>query len=73
MGQSNLSLQSVETDLVLENPAPKTKAQSKTKSNLSLELKREVLKLNHKKSNELISIKAFRKSLQIKTKTIKTC
>ena len=29
--------------------------------------------LNHKKSFELISIKAYRKSLQIKVKTVKSC
>lgn len=73
MSQSNISMHSVESDLILENPAPKTTSKVKTKTNLSLEVKREVLKMNHKKSNELISIKAFRKSLQIKTKNIKTC
>lgn len=33
----------------------------------------EVTDLNYKKSIELISIKAFRKSLQIRTKEVKTC
>lgn len=33
----------------------------------------EVLNLNHKKSNDLISIKAYRKSLQIKVKSVKMC
>jgi len=35
--------------------------------------KAKVMKLNHKKSNEIISIKAYRKSLQIKVKTVKLC
>ena len=36
-------------------------------------IKNQLMKLNHKKSNEIISIKAYRKSLQIKTKTVKLC
>ncbi|WP_028871697.1 hypothetical protein [Psychroserpens burtonensis] len=36
-------------------------------------MKAKVLKLNRKKSSEIISIKAYRKSLQIKVKTIKLC
>ena len=35
--------------------------------------KAQILKINHKKSSEIISIKAYRKSLQIKVKTIKLC
>jgi len=35
--------------------------------------KAKLIKLNHKKSNEIISIKAYRKSLQIKVKTVKLC
>lgn len=40
---------------------------------LSVENKSQVLYLNYKKSMDLISIKAFRKSLQIKTKAVKIC
>ncbi|WP_179339203.1 hypothetical protein [Winogradskyella ludwigii] len=40
---------------------------------VSAEIKAKVLKLNRKKSKEIISIKAYRKSLQIKTKTVKLC
>jgi len=39
----------------------------------SAKIKTQVLKINHKKSNEIISIKAYRKSLQIKVKTVKLC
>ncbi|MDT0557751.1 hypothetical protein RM697_03785 [Ichthyenterobacterium sp. W332] len=42
-------------------------------SALSTKLKTQLIKLNHKKSNEIISIKAYRKSLQIKVKTVKLC
>ncbi|MDH7913345.1 hypothetical protein [Winogradskyella sp. SYSU M77433] len=43
------------------------------KVSISAEVKATVIKLNHKKSNEIISIKAYRKSLQLKMKTIKLC
>lgn len=33
----------------------------------------QVIDLNYKKSLDLVSIKAYRKSLQIKVKTIKSC
>ena len=35
--------------------------------------KSEVTNLSYKKSNDLISIKAYRKSLQIRTKEVKSC
>jgi hypothetical protein len=47
--------------------------QTETKTVLSTAAKAEVNDLSYKKSNELISIKAYRKSLQIKVKEIKTC
>ena len=43
------------------------------KSVISAKVKAKVLKINRKKSNEIISIKAYRKSLQIKVKTVKLC
>lgn len=39
----------------------------------SIKIKAEVINLNHKKSNDIISIKAYRKSLQVKVKTVKLC
>jgi hypothetical protein len=45
----------------------------KTKDALSFDAKAQVLNLNHAKSNDLISIKAYKKSLQIKVKEIKSC
>ena len=43
------------------------------KAMISAKVKAKVLKINRKKSNEIISIKAYRKSLQIKVKTVKLC
>lgn len=43
------------------------------KVSVSAKMKAKVLKINRKKSNEIISIKAYRKSLQIKVKTVKLC
>ncbi|WP_400075112.1 hypothetical protein [Winogradskyella sp. R77965] len=43
------------------------------KVSVSAKVKAKVLKMNRKKSNEIISIKAYRKSLQIRVKTKKLC
>lgn len=45
----------------------------KTAEAASFKIKAKVKRLNHKKSNEIISIKAYRKSLQIKTKSKRLC
>ena len=51
-----------------------TTTSSNTKATtLKAETRATLMNLNYKKSNDLISIKAFRKSLQIKQKTIKMC
>lgn len=47
--------------------------QSAKETKLNTQLKSQLIELNQKKSNDLISIKAYRKSLQIKTKEIKLC
>ncbi|MFC0603787.1 hypothetical protein [Winogradskyella pulchriflava] len=60
----------VETKLIETIEAEKPEA---TKASISAKTKAKVLKMNHKKSNEIISIKAYRKSLQIKIKTVKLC
>lgn len=60
----------VETELIETIEAEKPEA---TKASISAKTKAKVLKMNHKKSNEIISIKAYRKSLQIKIKTVKLC
>ena len=45
----------------------------KKESFLNSAVKAQILKINRKKSNEIISIKEYRKSLQIKVKEIKLC
>lgn len=58
------------TELVELTKAVKPEAM---KASISAKYKAKVLKINRKKSNEIISIKAYRKSLQIKVKTKKLC
>lgn len=54
-----------EINLTLETESPQITFGTYSKS--------EVNNISYKKSNELISIKAYRRSLQIKTKEIKSC
>jgi len=58
------------TELVETSKEVKSEA---SKVSVSAKIKAKVLKLNRKKSNEIISIKAYRKSLQIRVKTVKLC
>ena len=46
---------------------------SKENDNSTAIFKAKLIELNYRKSNDIISIKAYRKSLQIKVKTIKLC
>ncbi|BAO75167.1 hypothetical protein [Winogradskyella sp. PG-2] len=59
-----------ETELVETEESVKPEIK---KVSISAKTKAKVLKINRKKSNEIISIKAYRKSLQIKVKTKKLC
>ena len=59
-----------ETELVKTNEVVKPEVK---KVSISSKVKAKVLKMNRKKSNEIISIKAYRKSLQIRVKTKKLC
>jgi hypothetical protein len=59
-----------ETELVVSKEAVKVEVK---KVSVSAKTKAKVLRINRKKSNEIISIKAYRKSLQIKVKTKKLC
>lgn len=69
--------QNVSNDTVKQNEIISVETidiqQTETKTVLSITAKAEVNDLSYKKSNELISIKAYRKSLQIKVKEIKNC
>lgn len=51
----------------------KAESPEATKTSISAKYRAKVLKMNHKKSKEIISIRAYRKSLQIKMKTKKLC
>ncbi len=66
--QEVLASNDTELTKVVKADTPKLK-----KSVISAKVKAKVLKINRKKSNEIISIKAYRKSLQIKVKTVKLC
>ncbi len=57
-----------ETEIV---DTEKTVKAAVSKVSASAKMKAKVSKMNRKKSNEIISIKAYRKSLQIKVKTKK--
>ena len=59
-----------ETELVENVTVEKAFAK---KTVISAKAKAKFLKINRKKNVEIISIKAYRKSLQIKTKTVKLC
>ncbi|MBC3846091.1 hypothetical protein H8K90_06860 [Winogradskyella echinorum] len=59
-----------ETEVVVTNKVIKPEAKE---ARISAKVKAKVLKMNRKKSNEIISIKAYRKSLQIRVKTKKLC
>ncbi len=55
---------------VKENAEAKT---AKQESRANSAAKAQLLKINRRKSSEIISIKAYRKSLQIKVKEVKLC
>ena len=68
--------QNASNDTVKQNDTIETVSSTNItakKTVLSTAAKAEVNDLSYKKSIELISIKAYRKSLQIKVKEIKTC
>jgi len=61
-----------EVELIKMNFSEKN-AKSKTKASNYSKIRAKVIRLNHKKSNDIISIKAYRKSLHIKVKTVILC
>lgn len=68
--QQDVTITNNNTEIVEVIKAEKPVA---NKVSISAKVKAKVLKINRKKSNEIISIKAYRKSLQIKVKTKKLC
>ncbi len=72
IGQNTESNNNKEHDSIVIETAT-TISTEETKTVLSTTAKAELDNLNYKKSNDLISIKAYKKSLQIKVKDIKMC
>ncbi|MEZ4855516.1 MAG: hypothetical protein R2812_03440 [Gelidibacter sp.] len=73
MGQNETSSTKQDVEVTAE-ATPKTETTTEEQNDaLSVEIKAQIMDLNYQKSNDLISIKAYRKSLQIKVKTIKNC
>ncbi|BAO76892.1 hypothetical protein [Winogradskyella sp. PG-2] len=62
-----------QTEIASTNTVDKTEVKKETKASVSLKTKAKVLRINRKKNNEIISIKSYRKSLNIKVKTVKMC
>lgn len=67
----NAAVDTAKQNDIIENVSITTETENQTA--LSITAKAAVNDLSYKKSIELISIKAYRKSLQIKVKEIKTC
>ncbi|WP_040279241.1 hypothetical protein [Psychroserpens damuponensis] len=75
LSMAQLSNEAVKNDNTIETvieQQPDSKI-IKQETTASSAMKAKVLKINRKKSTEIISIKAYRKSLQIKVKTVKLC
>lgn len=70
-GQNVSSDTSTKNDTITVETTIQQKAEAQVV--LSTSAKAELNDLSYKKSNDLISIKAYRKSLQIKVKEIKNC
>ncbi|WP_179374728.1 hypothetical protein [Winogradskyella wichelsiae] len=62
-----------EIEVVETTKTAKSETSEARNITISAEMKAKVLRINRKKSNEIISIKAYRRSLQIKMKTVKLC
>lgn len=64
------------TEISVEKDTKETTSEAKSmtlKADSNSTAKSQLLKINRKKSSEIISIKAYRKSLQIKVKEVKLC
>lgn len=65
----NKNIDSIETVIDKNNATEVIKKETTAAS----AIKAQVIKINRKKSNEIISIKAYRKSLHIKVKEVRVC
>lgn len=74
MAQDNTTSTSAEATIsVTASNEEEIKTNHSVKETAEAKIKAEVNGLNYKKSNDIISIKAYRKSLQIKVKEVKLC
>ena len=71
IGQEVTKTSSIRTEAVSKQKTEIQKVNKSTSTNSAV--KSQLLKINKKKSQDIISIKAYRKSLQIKVKDIKLC
>jgi len=71
--ESATSTSSEETINVVTSSQEEVKAPVSTKETAQVKFKAQANDINYKKSNDIISIKAYRKSLQIKIKEVKLC
>lgn len=71
--EANLNINNTETtvETVIETKSETQIIKSETAE--ASAIKAEVIKINRKKSSDIISIKAFRKSLHIKVKEVRVC
>ncbi|MBO6607805.1 hypothetical protein [Psychroserpens sp.] len=71
VGQETTTTPNIRTEAVIKQKTEIQKVNKSTSTNSAV--KSQLLKINKKKSQDIISIKAYRKSLQIKVKDIKLC
>ena len=65
------NIRNIRTEAVIKQETEIQKVNKSTSTNSAV--KSQLLKINKKKSQDIISIKAYRKSLQIKVKDVKLC
>ncbi|SDR67776.1 hypothetical protein SAMN04515667_0237 [Formosa sp. Hel1_31_208] len=69
--EANVDIKNNDTAEIIIEKKAETQNAKQTSSNSTA--KSQLLKINRKKSSDIISIKAYRKSLQIKVKEVKLC
>ncbi len=74
-GAQNNTTSTVADEVITITPSTieEVKTENSTQQTAEAKFKAQAADMNYKKSNDIISIKAYRKSLQIKVKEIKIC
>ncbi|MGM5468894.1 hypothetical protein ACS386_01330 [Flavobacteriaceae bacterium LMO-SS05] len=75
IGAQNNTTATVAEEVITVTPSTveEVKTENSTPQATEAKFKAQAADINYKKSNDIISIKAYRKSLQIKVKEIKIC